>query len=317
MHTSSPPGQPRALSQATAAQLTNDVAEDASGPRFEPANEPLPLLHLADELLSRSDEDGPLSGQTAAETSALVRVARWAKEFLTKPDPMLGRSGHVCPFVGASIREQRFLLTVLRGAARTPRAADQVILRLGRYFLQMEPVAGRAAQLKTIVVLLPDLPEQETAEIINGIHQRVKPHFLRHGLMLGEFFKDNSKSGLHNPHFRPLRSDTPLLVIRSMVLTDIAFLTDHSSFVRAFLDNFAARGCGEILSYVERQRSRLSESQVSMLLEQVAEFQSRPNGWGTPAATGVFPLGAPCTAAPTAEAVLPAARSSRGRCPAE
>jgi len=313
MHTSSPPVQPRALSKATAAQLSDHVTELTDFPRFEAWNAPLPPLHLADELLSRCGEAGPLAGQTVEETSALVRVAQWAKEFLTKPHPALGRSGHVCPYVGASMREQRFMLTVFAGAASSARAADEVMLRLGRHFLQLPPVAGRAAQLKTIVVLFPDLPEQHAAEIINGIHQRVKPHFLRQGLMLGEFFRDNSKSGLHNPEFRPLRSDTPLLVIRAMVPSDIAFLTDQSAFVRAFIENFAARGCGEILSFVERRRGALSESQIAMLLEQVAELQARPHGWATPASAA--PTAVPSVPAIAPEAGPTAACRPRGRCP--
>jgi len=315
MHTIPPTCQPGVLSNTTARQQTDDVAEYESSPRFELENTRLPPLYLADALLSRPAGDPPLTDQTAAETLALVRVAQWAKEFLTKPHPELGRTGHVCPFVGASIREQRFMLTLVRGAATQPRAADEVIQRLGRHFLQLEPTAGRAAQLKTIVVLFPDLPEQDAADIINGMHRRVKPHFLRDGLMLGEFFKDSSKPGLHNPQFRPLRSDTPLLVIRAMVLTDIAFLTDHPAFVRAFLENFQARGCGEILSYVERRRGCLSASQSAMLLEQVAEFQTRPSGWAMAVSAAPSLSTAPPPPATATDVGIAVTGRQRGRCP--
>ena len=59
-----------------------------------------------------------------------------------------------------------------------------------------------------------------------------------------------------------------MLVIRSMVLTDIAFLNDQACFVRAFVQNFQARGREEILRYVAEKRSVLSDEQVSMLEEQ-------------------------------------------------
>jgi hypothetical protein len=312
MQTTIPPGRPMVLPNAPAGQRTHEVAADGSTPRFEQQYKLLAPLHLADALLSRSADDPPLTDQSAAETAALVRVAQWAKEFLTQPHPALGRGGQVCPFVGPSIREQRFMLTVLRGAGTRP--ADDAILRLGRHFRYLEPVAGRAAQLKTIVVLLPDLPQEQAADVINGLHRRVKPHFLRDGLMLGEFFKDSSKPGLHNPDFRPLRSDTPLLVIRAMVLTDIAFLTDRASFVRAFLENFEARGCGEILSYVERRGSCLSESQSAMLLEQVAAFQASPSGWAK-AVPSVPSLTVAASAPPATEVGGAMAGSQRGRCP--
>lgn len=234
----------------------------------------LPSLHLADRLLSSPGDDVFVADRNAADRVALVGAARWAKEFLTNPHPELGRSGHVCPYVNAAIREQRFLLTVLRNAHSKQRAVEQDILRLGRHLEQLHPKASRKAHLSTIVVLFPDLPKERAGEIINDVHRRLKPSFLSRGMMLGEFFAESSKPGLHNPDFRPLRSEVPLLVIRSMMLTDIAFLSDRARFVRAFIENFGARGCAEVRSYLERSRDNLSDAQVRLLLERVARFES-------------------------------------------
>lgn len=200
----------------------------------------------------------------------MLRVARWSSDFLTSPHSALGRSGQVCPYVSAAIRSRTFLLTVVRDAATATHAAEQTLLQLCEYFLTLEPISSRMAHRKTIVAVFPDLPEHRAADVINGMHQQLKPHFLRRGLMLGEFYADSEKPGLHNPHFRPLRSDVPLLVLRAMVLTDISFLSDDASFVRAFLDTFGDRGCDEVLSYVDRERGTLAQLQIAMLLEQVA-----------------------------------------------
>lgn len=233
-----------------------------------------PELFLVDDLLARSDADGPLARHSLADTRALLHVAQWSKDFLTEPHAELGRAGHVCPYVSATIREQRYLLTVLNDAATRERETDRLILRLGRYFTELEPRVGRAAQKKTIVILFPDLPEERAGELINAMHQRLKPHFLRAGMMLGEFYRDSDKPGLHNPHFRPLRSDVPLLVIRAMLPQDIAFLSDQARFVRAYVRNFQARGCAEIQSYVERQGASLSDTERAMLLEHAAMFEA-------------------------------------------
>jgi hypothetical protein len=257
--------------------LAGYVVTDATPDTVEPEADALPTLHQADELLSRSEDDGPLPGRTGAETLALLQVARWSKDFLTNPHPALGRSGHVCPYVAATLREQRLLLTLLRHAATRPDEVDEVMLRLGQFFLELEPTAGRLAHRKTIIVLFQDLSALRAADVINGMHQRLKPHFLRQGLMLGEFYKESSKPGLHNPEFRPLRSDTPLLVIRAMVLTDIAFLSDDPSFVEAFLDHFGARGCVEVHGYLERHGHALCRGQVAILLEQIAQFEAGPH----------------------------------------
>jgi hypothetical protein len=247
---------------------------DAMGLGVQTRDSALPPLLLVDDLLARSVADGPLDGHSLADTRALLHVARWSKDFLTEPHAELGRAGHVCPYVSATIREQRYLLTVLNGAATRERETDRLILRLGRYFTELEPRVGRAAQKKTIVILFPDLPEDRVGELINAMHQRLKPHFLRAGMMLGEFYRDSDKPGLHNPHFRPLRSDVPLLVIRAMLPQDIAFLSDQARFVRAYVRNFKARGCAEIRSYVERQGASLPDTERAMLLEHAAIFET-------------------------------------------
>jgi hypothetical protein len=117
----------------------------------------------------------------------------------------------------------------------------------------MQPTSGREAMLKTIVVLFTGLPPDEVPAIINGLHARLKPHFVREGLMLGEFFSKCEKEGLRNPSFRPLRSETPLIVIRSMVQTDIAFLANDAAFVSAYLRKFQASGVDEVFSLLEQR----------------------------------------------------------------
>lgn len=231
----------------------------------------LPALHKATDLLALPP-GGELEGRLPDETAALRRVATWAKEFLSRPHPDLGRSGHVCPWVNASIRNERFLLTLTRHAHNNLSAVEQTFLRLKRYFLEeMQPRTGREAQLKTIVVLFTGLPPDEVPSIINGLHVRLKPQFVHDGLMLGEFFSKCEKEGLRNPKFRPLRSETPLIVIRSMVPTDIAFLADDSTFVRAYLTKFQANGVDEVFSLLE-QRPHTPRDRVALLLDTVAEF---------------------------------------------
>lgn len=174
--------------------------------------------------------------------------------------------------MNASIRNERFLLTLTRHAHENLSAVEQTFLRLKRYFLEeMQPTTGREAQLKTIVVLFMGLPPDEVPSIINGLHVRLKPQFVQAGLMLGEFFSKCEKEGLRNPTFRPLRSETPLIVIRSMVETDIAFLADDSTFVRAYLRKFQANGVDEVFSWLE-QRPQTPRDRVALLLNTVAEF---------------------------------------------
>lgn len=64
--------------------------------------------------------------------------------------------------------------------------------------------------------------------MVANVQARLKSEFVKHGLMLGEFFPGNPTGGLHSAHFRPLAAPVPLLAIRRMVASDLSFLVaDH------------------------------------------------------------------------------------------
>jgi hypothetical protein len=95
---------------------------------------------------------------------------------------------------------------------------------------------------RAIVVVFPALLPAAGAQFVVETHRRLKPMFLQHRMMLGEFYPGCPKPGLHNPDFRPLQAPHPLLVIRAMVEADLWFLTDKDEFVEAYLDAFGERG---------------------------------------------------------------------------
>jgi len=66
-----------------------------------------------------------------------------------------------------------------------------------------------------------------------------------------------------------------LLVIRPMVVSDIAFLSDSPVFIRGFIENFGALGCEEIRRLVVRRKSSLPNEHISLLLSQVAAFEGK------------------------------------------
>ncbi|MEU3752386.1 DUF6875 domain-containing protein [Streptomyces olivoreticuli] len=176
----------------------------------------------------------------AAADERLRPVADWVSGHVARPHPDLGRRGAVCPFVPLSQR-----LGLIRFALATPLVADEAGLEaaaraLKAHWSAMEPRGGPHAIDKTIVLVLPGLPE----DVVVRVHDRLKPEFVGDGMMLGEFFPDHPGPGLHNPAFRPLHSDTPLLVARSMVANDLPFLTEKRypperrvGFVAAFLEH--------------------------------------------------------------------------------
>lgn len=230
---------------------------------------PLPVLHTSSAVLGL-EPGATLPGRSTDDSEILAAVARWAAEYLPRPHPELGRSGHVCPWVQASMAQGLFFLTIHRGET-DPERLLPTFVGLQEQLLAMEPSQGRAATLKTIVNVFPEVPNEDAARIINAIHERLKRYFVDRGMMLGEFYADCDKEGLRNPAFRPLRSPIPLLVIRMMVPTDIAFLSDRPEYIKAYLKRFGAQGCNEAFSYLDNNRARISPERAALLLQTVHE----------------------------------------------
>lgn len=240
-----------------------------------------PTLHAIHEVLALQGHSA-LPGLSSEETRSLRRVALWAQEYVSQPHPELGRSGNVCPWVPGSMRSGKLFFSVLSANAAQLSVIEHEMLQLKERFLALEPVTGRGAQLKTIICLLPSLPPDMVADVMVTLHTRLKRFFVEQGLMLGEFYATCSKPGLHNPHFRPLQSSVPLLVIRTMVENDIAFLNDERQYASAYLRKFGTRGYEGIRNYLEEHRSILPPEQAAMLCKLLQEYGGRPSARAAP-----------------------------------
>ncbi|HWN42413.1 MAG TPA: YbaK/EbsC family protein [Thermoanaerobaculia bacterium] len=191
-------------------------------------------------LVELSDiESGALPEPARASRGALEQVVVWAKEYLCRPHPELGREGAVCPFVQASMDKQLFLLSVCPGRDFEQEEVVARVMRYRDYFLDLEPRSGPESLLKTLLILFPDIPLADVPRLIDTTQERLKPEYVKKGLMIGEFHAiPPAKPGLWNPDFRPLRCPVSMLVIRHMVSSDFAFLRGERDFVAAYLDNY-------------------------------------------------------------------------------
>lgn len=177
----------------------------------------------------------PLPEPIRAHARPLQQIVQWARDYLIKPHPELGRPGPVCPYVNGSMERGTFLLGLCPGNPDRG-AVQSLLMRYRDWFLELEPRHLPSAQLKTIVIAFPDLPPERVAEVIDLTQQELKPHYVSRGLMIGEFHAGPpQKGGLWNGEFRPLWCPVPLLAIRNLVPTDFPFLVDDSRFVQAYV----------------------------------------------------------------------------------
>jgi hypothetical protein len=184
-----------------------------------------------------SQHSGEIHEQSAALTSPksltaahpdsahLLAITTWVKQFLATPNPNLGRTGPVCPFVPEALSRDTLKLVVvhLPDGDRTA-AIEQTVLNYKQVFTEMEPTGKDGRIFKTLLMIFPEVTTEDAPELIDEVQRRLKAGFVDQGLMLGEFHEKNMCPGLHNDNFFPLRSPIPMLVIRHMVSSDILFL---------------------------------------------------------------------------------------------
>jgi hypothetical protein len=188
----------------------------------------------------------PLFGETGDgypghEIAALRSMARYLTESLTAPHSDLGRSGAVCPFAARSLRASRLTLAATRLDRIDDDVARAIMVHMRDAFLDDANASGPDI-LRAIVVTFPSVPALGAAAMIERVQQALKPDFVTHGLMIGEFHPFSEAQGLHNAHFRPFRAPVPSLAIRAMTLHDAPFLWDDARHLAAFVQRFGDAG---------------------------------------------------------------------------
>ena len=169
---------------------------------------------------------------------SLEKVVSWARAYLCQPHALLGREGPVCPYTQPSLDRGLFWLAVYPGPHPTLEEVYAFVLKYQEWFLELDPLTGKEAQYKALLILFPDLERDAAPDVIDTVQANLKPEFITKGLMIGQFHAACEEPALWNPHFRPLRSPVPLLAIRYMVPTDFPFLKDEGSWVSTYLQHF-------------------------------------------------------------------------------
>jgi hypothetical protein len=184
-------------------------------------------------------EPADLSGELAPPQAPEMRkIASWAVEFLSTPNPDLGRGGSVCPYIKHSMNNNSFLLACAAGE-RDLRSIEASFDKYRRWFIELRDEPEREHKhLLAILVLLPDF-DRTDPDPLDVLQGRLKDAFVHEGLMVGQFHPRCAQKGLWNEDFRPLRAPIPLLAIRQMVASDLPFLVGSASHLSAYLDRFA------------------------------------------------------------------------------
>ena len=210
----------------------------------------------------------------------LIEITEWAKTFLARPHPDLGRPGAVCPFVPHALKLNSIRLAAIRAKNLESSQVEEIVLGCRNIFLEIEPQERESAINKVVLLVFPDIHIDDTDKLIDGVQQKLKPLFVKTGLMLGEFHNRTESPGLHNPHFRPLRSPIPILAIRYLVESDLPFLvsTDNLGlrirYLEAYLQHFDQGGNNIYLSNARKvlalARTQLQQENSLLLSREIS-----------------------------------------------
>lgn len=198
------------------------------------------------------------SGTERAEAAAqaVAETTSWLYNTLMKTDPGLGRKGAVCPYLDQATKVGRVSLDVVQveGAGDCERLAGIA----AEWLTRIRGAAEAGGKYESLLFLPVGAPDAILVDCIKTVQQQLRDRAIDRGCMVGEFYPGHPMPGIHNPDFRPLTSPRPLLGIRTMVDTDILFLSQPSDPVqrrrgiRAWFGFFGAIAPPGLLSRYER-----------------------------------------------------------------
>lgn len=170
--------------------------------------------------------------------SSLKTVVEWTNDYLCQPHPDLGRIGPVCPFTRSALLHRVFMLAVMKSPMSNLKEIMREADLYRKWFVELQGALHNNSTLATFVLVMPDA-DLDDPRPLDEVQAHLKDVFVAEGLMIGQFHPLCEKVGLWNENFYPLRCPVPLLAIRSMVPSDLAFLLSRREHFLAYLEQFA------------------------------------------------------------------------------
>jgi SAM-dependent methyltransferase len=190
------------------------------------------------EKLSQSER---LSFEEASGDPVFREIVAWIGTFLCAPHAELGRAGDVCPFAKTALTKRA--VEFFRTACTDAKSLEE---DMRQHLLEFEQ--GDRTDIYRCRLIVPTRMD-DPASAVQSVQRALKPWFVERHLMIGQFYQDCDEPGLWNKDFRPLRTPVPLLAIRNMVPTDVAFLYHDASYLRSYLDKFGSRGSSALRQF--------------------------------------------------------------------
>lgn len=165
--------------------------------------------------------------QSLPRSSPLRKVHTWVEDYLAQKDPRLGRPTAVCPHIPGALRDDTIWYALVDGVS-DPASIERAVCHYFEVFRQL----GNS-QNDAIILVFPDVPEDQAEYLIDGVQQRLKATFVEAGMMIGELHPQNRTPSASNPDVFPNQTPVPVLAIRYQVPgSDLKFLRPGDPMLR-------------------------------------------------------------------------------------
>lgn len=184
---------------------------------------------------------GTKSSLSPSITKIYERVLPYITAFLCAQHP--NRKGAMCPFVPAALKEDRVYFTFFNVSNNYGRS---FISECIKFFLNKKD--GKS--FNALIILFP---ENFRIDELLKIHWDNKKQCIDNSLMIGAMWDKNQAQSLHNDKFFPLRTPTPILVIRDLTVSDLIFMNPKHyntkvrlSFLKSFIKTFDKKNSSQL-----------------------------------------------------------------------
>jgi heptaprenyl diphosphate synthase len=158
-----------------------------------------------------------------------TKVIEWAAATyttdgkLTRP-PNANPSTVICPFLKAALETDHFQMAFHPEINGTdPVSVQELMISYIGKFKMMGPF--HEENKKVLLIVFPNL-EPRNVKVLDHVHEGVKTHFVKAGLMVAQFHSKCNEPSVHNKKLKTQVSEYPLMAIRYMQRHDILFLAD-------------------------------------------------------------------------------------------
>lgn len=200
--------------------------------------------------------DFPPPGTPDFVSSAYDGLTPYLLKLLTAPHPY--RSGVMCPFMPGALAKRNIYFTYF-DSKNTDKELQQLISFCIDFYK-----ANRQGAFGAMIILFEG--EFEVLRLLQA-HIKAKSSCIRNELMLGALYKESQAPSLHSDKYFPLRTPTPILVMRDLTAHDLQFMhpNHYSTFSKIIFLN----------SFIRKFSKRPSQGKIRIKVEEAILLRSQ------------------------------------------